>query len=310
MSSFSIIDQNTGKFISLNADIKSGIVNVIDKDTGDIIRLDLELPEGIITLIDQNTGKFVDINYDVPSGILYITDQNTGKLVEINLSNAEGQYYYTDKNTGRLIQADLGTNLVYLLNGTPIIKPSSEPETDTLNPSPETLYQTTLFSADLEARITTGLGATRVGSARSTTSKSSGKFYFEATAPIDNVPSAAFVGIGESTLTPQQASVYTNLIGFTNAPPTQLYRARLAVDIDAGKFWYANQVSGAWSGDGNPEQGINPDKTFTPNTAINIFVRPYKKTDSYGVLEARILLHLGADEFFYEAPNGFVKWTK
>jgi len=58
---------------------------------------------------------------------------------------------------------------------------------------------------------------------------------------------------------------------------------QIAVDIDAGKWWFGK--NNTWSGSGDPANGNNPIDTFTAGTEMNVWVASYNGS-SYMIINA------------------------
>lgn len=170
--------------------------------------------------------------------------------------------------------------------------------------------------ADKNAAITLSGGSLRAtGSgagfqtARSTTSKSAGKWYFEAT--LEVVVGTATTGVGisvggalpvylgngdGSTGIYASGGVYDNDVLTPLASMTVGDVMGVAVEIATGKVWFSK--NGVWSGD--PVAGTG---NFTVTTGVPLFA---------GFCDAdggSVTVNFGATSFTTAPPTGFLAWN-
>ena len=96
--------------------------------------------------------------------------------------------------------------------------------------------------------------------------------------------------------------VFSPGVTLVNAPPVPFLVTDVPVfhvDFDAGKAWVSK--NGAFASGGNPETGVNPTWTFTPNTAFWAGATPVD-----GV--ATNTLPADASELLYALPAGYSAW--
>ncbi len=194
------------------------------------------------------------------------------------------------------------------------VKPGPPPTVyATLDPNPAKLKDVTLSDGNLTARITDYAGyATKLGSARSSIGKTSGKFYLEVWRIFDNY-TGGLIQFGLNSLTPTQASNGSGVVMGTSPRLGATYPSRLAVDIDAGKIWLSDisYTDGRWNTGADPETGASPGWTFTPGGQEYVpFIRPFRGTDSYGTVEAWMTINFGATPFVYSVPAGYTTWSQ
>lgn len=73
----------------------------------------------------------------------------------------------------------------------------------------------------------------------------------------------------------------------------------IAIDIEAGKLWWA--INGVWLNGGDPENGLNPFYTNLDIENYNIISAPMSSS-------TRISLHVPDDSWTYTIPVGFESW--
>lgn len=155
--------------------------------------------------------------------------------------------------------------------------------------------------------------------ARSTSPKTNGKFYVEASMEVNASQFSSVVGLANGVLLDHgQAgadsnawtlgtsngsggNVFTLLGGSYNptAGPSNLPSgsiAMMAVDLDAGHGWFG--AAGSWLGGGDPETDTSP--TFTFPTGVNYYI-----VGSSPFTFTAIFLNAGQDPFTYTPPSGF-----
>lgn len=178
------------------------------------------------------------------------------------------------------------------------------------NPSDKT-SDIALSGADLVATST----ASAYHGVRGTTSKSSGKWYFEVTATFGNSLSWA-VGVAQSSFDMTQV--------VTSSPNAYIYRGngttynstsssttlsaassgnviQVAVDLSTGKIWWG--LNGTWMGGGNPSGGTG--EAFTISGAPTVFPLAYRFTNpSTNTWTA----NFGGSAFAYSPPSGYSAW--
>lgn len=184
----------------------------------------------------------------------------------------------------------------------------------TLNPLQISTTYATISNGNLQYLDTTSAGSFQSG--YSTVFASSGKYYFEATVTTGTGTPYPSVGSTspppsndcyiEKTLTGYQGyGYYADGTKATNDTYTAFgasYTAgdtvSVAVDIDAGKVWFAK--NGTWQASGDPAAGTNP--------AFNIVTgRPYGFAVGNGssTNATQIDANFGQRAFLYSAPSGF-----
>lgn len=153
---------------------------------------------------------------------------------------------------------------------------------------------------------------------RGTTSRSSGKYYFEirlnaadatsnwmlgltnATAVADGYPGSTSYGLG-IRLGDNFESGFTDVASVVFSFFAAAGVARFAVDFDAGKVWVGK--NGSWLGSGDPSAGTNHAYTFTPATVGPLF-------PATGAATATVTTTLlsAANQFEQSIPTGFLPW--
>lgn len=154
---------------------------------------------------------------------------------------------------------------------------------------------------------------------RSTTAKSTGKWYIEARLDVTAGSGGLMMGLmqaGHSLAT--HNGVTTNQIGWL-ANARQLYYnnaavnyggvnpgagayAGLAWDADTGKVWVRTSNVAGWLGGGNPAAGLTPSYTIPTGLTLYAALALYYSTDA-------LTINLGATAFNMAAPLGFAKWS-
>ena len=143
-------------------------------------------------------------------------------------------------------------------------------------------------------------------------SHSSGKYYFEITITTSTSNSMT-LGVGTSAVSlsdyaGQQATswgIYQNTGGYYNngtlgssgvsfAPGDII---SVAVDISAGKIWFAK--NGTWMSSGNPATGANPAMTGVTGTLMPLLSNYNSCTNT---------TNFGATPYTYTPPTGFGNW--
>lgn len=157
--------------------------------------------------------------------------------------------------------------------------------------------------------------------ARSTTSKNTGKRYFEGKF-IAGAGDGWQIGIALSTnslttyLGSQAGSagwipgngggrqLYANgsYLGSNGAGVTVGGFAGMAVDFSAGKGWVRTSNVAGWFGGGDPELGTTPSFTFTPGATMFAAVAGYYNGSS-------VEINFGGSAFNMTAPIGYVAWN-
>jgi hypothetical protein len=189
----------------------------------------------------------------------------------------------------------------------------------TWNPADAEAGGVTFSNGDLTAARSGAVGGT-YSSGRATTSRSSGKRYFEITA--DNIVSAVDFALGVATSGANVATylgqaatswgyysdgtVYTNdaaLTTLSGYPEAGV--AGCAIDLDAGQGWFCDET-GSY-GAGNPAAGTGAHFTFTPSTAL---FAAYTLFQSGGVNLDQITANFGATAFTHTVPSGFLGWDE
>ncbi len=165
-----------------------------------------------------------------------------------------------------------------------------------------------------------GGGVNNNAAVRGTTSKNSGKSYFEihvdtsvGSASGDySIYGIASAALGLNAYVGSTAASYgyehSTGVKYTNGSGTALGAALaagdvlgVAVDLDAGKMWFAK--NNTWQGSGNPGAGTNPaftgvSGTFYPAASL------YKTATTQHVLTARFAPGI----LSYSPPSGFSAW--
>ncbi len=188
---------------------------------------------------------------------------------------------------------------------------------------------TTLNPADIAADLTLSGGnltLTRDGTNnnawrcnRATTSKSTGKWYFEVQWVVYGGNGGAIAGwttAGASLTTYPGANTNTGGWNYDSSPTFFYYSGSsvgggaqgnpgdyeyFCIDFDAGKFWVKSTNVAGWVGGGDPALGTSPSGTFTPNTVLFPVCGHYYAT-SQGVI------NFGATAFNGTIPSGFTAW--
>jgi len=184
----------------------------------------------------------------------------------------------------------------------------------TLNPLQISTTFATISNGNLQYVDTTSGGSYR--SAYSTVFASSGKYYFEAT--VSSVSGTPFPSIGiaspppqndtyiEQTITGYQGyGYYADGTKATNDTYTAFGAAytagdtvAVAVDIDAGKVWFAK--NGTWQASGDPAAGTNPAFNIVTGRAYGFAVGNGSSATSI-----QMDCNFGQRPFAYTAPSGF-----
>jgi hypothetical protein len=185
----------------------------------------------------------------------------------------------------------------------------------TWNPADKSAH-VVLSNGDLTAKSADADAAPNYRWARSTTSKTTGKVYFEATcdamsfsdqqASIGTAIAASDLEdyLGQQTDSSAyygNGDVYDgNAIAVSLAAYTAGDTVGCAIDLDAGKGWYCDK-NGTF-GAGDPGAGTGAHFTFTPGTAI------FAGFTLYHVLTDQITVNFGATAFVHTEPTGFSAW--
>jgi len=187
----------------------------------------------------------------------------------------------------------------------------------TLNPS-DKHANVTLSGGDLTSTNTT----TR-GNVRSTTSKSSGKFYFELLLTTGSNGYDHCVGVANSTASLTtgpggsggahsvgqyggDANIYINNASVgTGTTCTVTNRMCVAVDFDNNRIWYRTN-SGNWNNNAS-----NDPATNTGGVSIASITGPFfviVSVENSGGGNGVSTINFGATAFTYTAPSGFGNW--
>ena len=184
----------------------------------------------------------------------------------------------------------------------------------TLNPLEVSTTYATISNGNLQYVDTTVGGSYRAGF--STVFASSGKYYFEAIYAAVSGSPATMIGLAsptpqndvyiEQTITGYQGYGYlydgTKATNDTYTAFGATYTAgdtiSVAVDIDAGKVWFAK--NGTWQASGDPAAGTNPAFNIVTGRAYGFAVQ-----NGSSVTSAQIDANFGQRAFLYTPPSGF-----
>lgn len=93
----------------------------------------------------------------------------------------------------------------------------------------------------------------------------------------------------------------------TTINPVVNIRARMAVDLDAGKVWLSQFGNTSWIGGGDPALGTSPTYTFTPSGTYYVALCPYHGVVTPSGNRNQLRLVLPGD-WATAAPTGFEVW--
>ena len=188
----------------------------------------------------------------------------------------------------------------------------------------------TTLNLDVGANVTlsnsnrtyTSSSATTACSARSTTSKSSSKVYFEVT--VNTFGNSSFIGFGTSAFSdassPGVPGWYTNSYawregygifynaGQVDSPVGSTWATNdvlaFAIDLTAQELWVNDLTQGlGWNdGSGNPGAGTGGYSISGVSGALNVIVANYNNTGKY-------TFNFGASAFSGTMPSGFGSWN-
>ena len=167
-----------------------------------------------------------------------------------------------------------------------------------------------------------GTSTNTSGAVRSTTNRTSGKYYFEVTADAVTTPGFPEFGVGRSTSSLAgelngQATTTSMAGGATGtcfalgaARTTQVSMAagdicQVAVDIDNRTLWFRPKGTGNWNNTGGADPATN-----TGGFAISATGGIYVMASCYDGLLSRnqLTFKFGNNTFVYPIPTGFFPW--
>lgn len=92
------------------------------------------------------------------------------------------------------------------------------------------------------------------------------------------------------------------------AAPAINIRARMAVDLDAGRLWLSHFGGAGWIGGGDPAAGTAPTYTFTPTGLYYIALNPYHGAETPASNRNKLRLVRPTDWAPGSLPAGYSVW--
>lgn len=209
-----------------------------------------------------------------------------------------------------------------------VVSPPPTPTYTTWDPAKKAA-DVILSSANLRAETNDPSGG---GSVLSVLGLSSGKYYFEVQPDqlygsnpgfltgisVGTGTEGSFCGAGSDSFGlasrasdsgTYTASSQTNVNG-SGASSTSEYH-RIAVDVDAGKLWFAisNRASGAWIGGGDPAVGTSPTYSFAPGSTVYAMACPRRGDAGNPSDRNRLVAKFDPASWSGTPPAGFGGWT-
>lgn len=185
---------------------------------------------------------------------------------------------------------------------TRIFQNPSGPTYDTLDPV--SAYRLSLSNGNLSYTLA-DLGFDYHALARSTTAKSSGKYYIE----VYNInPNTSFCRLGVSYSSESPPDIIADINNkFFGGGGTYATILAAAIDIDAGKVWTGWPSSGSinWGSGRDPVAGTNPVNTFTPGSSVMASVAPFYNSYEYGDSVDNGTIRFDPANMTYPPPSGY-----